>query len=78
MTEFLELIYGIFGSKTKVFFGRITNWGTFSDSQFKLLDVEDNTHPEHNLFLEEFKKVATNPYVFHNMYEFLSNEKKII
>jgi hypothetical protein len=78
MTEFLELIYGIFGSKTKVFFGRITNWGTFSDGQFKLLDVGDINHPEHNLFLKEFKKVSTNPYVFHNMYEFINTKKTLI
>jgi hypothetical protein len=78
METFLNLMYSIFKNKTKVFFGRITNWGTFEDGQFKLIDVGDTTHPEHNLFLKEFKKVATNPYVFHNMYELLDNKKTII
>ena len=78
MTEFLELIHSIFGMKTKVFFGKITNWGTFSDGQYKILKVWDNSHPEFNLFLEEFKKVALNPYVFHNMYDLLDNKKSLI
>jgi len=78
MERFLNIIYSIFGKKTKVFYGRIFNWGTFSDVTFKLLDVGDVSHPEHNLFLTEFKKVATNPYVFHNMYELLPKEKKLV
>jgi hypothetical protein len=78
METFLNLIYSIFKNKTKVFFGRITNWGTFSDGQFKLIDVGNDTHPEHTLFLKQFKKVATNPFVFHNMYELLDNKKTII
>lgn len=78
METFLNLMHSIFKNKTKVFFGRVTNWGTFNKGQFKLIDVGDITHPEHNLFLEEFKKVATNPYVFHNMYELLDIKKTII
>jgi len=78
METFLNLMYSIFKNKTKVFFGRVTNWGTFNEGQFKLIDVGDITHPEHNLFLKEFKKVATNPYVFHNMYELINMKKTII
>jgi MoaA/NifB/PqqE/SkfB family radical SAM enzyme len=78
MTKFLELIHGIFGKKTKVFFGKITNWGTFNEGQYKLLKVWDDTHPEFNLFLEEFKKVALNPFVFHNMYELIDTKKTLI
>ncbi len=78
MSEFLRLITFIFGNKTKVFFGRITNWGTFSDETFKMIDVGNVLHPEHALFLDEFKKVATNPYVFHNMYDLIEIKKSII
>jgi MoaA/NifB/PqqE/SkfB family radical SAM enzyme len=78
METFLNLIYSIFKKKTKVFFGRITNWGTFTDGQFKLVDVGDTTHPEHSLFVNEFKKIATNPYVFHNMYDLLDIKQSII
>lgn len=78
MKTFLDLMHEIFGKKTKVFFGRITNWGTFSDGQFKLIDVADKSHPEHQLFLEEFNKVAKDPYVFHNMYESADIRKTLI
>jgi hypothetical protein len=78
METFLNLIYSIFKNKTKVFFGRITNWGTFSDGQFKLIDVGVPTHPEHSYFLNEFNKVYTNPYVFHNMHDLLDFKKSII
>jgi hypothetical protein len=78
MVEFLNLMQSIFQNKVKVFFGKITNWGTFTDGQFKLLQIWAPEHPEHKLFLEEFKKVATNPYVFHNMYEFMDTKKSLI
>jgi hypothetical protein len=78
MEIFLNLIYSIFKNKTRVFFGRITNWGTFSGGHFKLIDIGDVNHPEHQLFLKEFNKVATNPYVFHNMYELIDLKKSLI
>jgi hypothetical protein len=78
MVEFLNLMQSIFKNKVKVFFGKITNWGTFTDTQFKLLQVWAPEHPEHKLFLKEFKKVATNPYVFHNMYELINTPKSLI
>ena len=78
MVEFLNLMQSIFQNKVKVFFGKITNWGTFTDGQFKLLQIWAPEHPEHKLFLEEFKKVATNPYVFHNMYELVETKKTLI
>jgi hypothetical protein len=78
MVEFLNLMQSIFQNKVKVFFGKITNWGTFTDGQFKLLQIWSPEHPEHQLFLEEFKKVATNPYVFHNMYELVEIRKTLI
>jgi hypothetical protein len=78
MVEFLNLMQSIFQNKVKVFFGKITNWGTFTDGQFRLLQIWASEHPEHKLFLEEFKKVATNPYVFHNMYELMDTKKSLI
>ena len=78
MVDFLNIMQSIFDNRVKVFFGKITNWGTFSDETFKLLQIWSPTHPEHQLFLEEFKKVATNPYVFHNMYELMDIKKSLI
>lgn len=78
MKTFSDLMKSIFGYKVKVFFGRITNWGTFSDGQFNLIDVANSSHPEYELFLNEFKKVAKDPYVFHNMYDSTDLKKSII
>jgi hypothetical protein len=78
MVDFLNIIQSIFDNRVKVFFGKITNWGTFSDETFKLLQIWSTEHPEHQLFLNEFKKVALNPYVFHNMYELINTPKSLI
>lgn len=78
MVDFLKTMQSIFGNKVTVFFGKITNWGTFSEEQFKLLQVWSPSHPEHSLFLKEFEKVSTNPYVFHNMYDLLKIKKTLL
>lgn len=75
MEKFYNLMYSIFGSKVKVYFGKITNWGTFSDAEFKLKKVWDIEHPEHELFKKEFNKIWKNKYLFHNLYEFIDKEK---
>jgi hypothetical protein len=78
MALFLEIMQSIFKQKTKVFFGKINNWGTFDSHMFELLKIWDSNHPEHKEFLNELKKVATNPYVFHNMHDLLESKKSII
>lgn len=78
MELFVNLINSFFGTRTYVFFGKINNWGTFSEDRFNFLQIWNPSHPEHQLFLNEFKKVAYNPYVFHNMYDLLETEKTLI
>ena len=78
METFYNLMYSIFGKKVNVFFGKITNWGTFSESEFKLKKVWDIEHPEHQLFKTEFNKIWKNQYLFHNLYEFIDNTKKTL
>ncbi len=78
MEDFVSLIYGIFGNKTKVFFGKITNWGTFNEETFKMLKIWDENHPEYSLFINKLNKIALNPYVFHNMYELVDIKQSII
>jgi MoaA/NifB/PqqE/SkfB family radical SAM enzyme len=53
MKTFYDLMYSIFGEKVNVYFGKITNWGTFSDGEFKLKQVWNENHPEHELFKKE-------------------------
>jgi MoaA/NifB/PqqE/SkfB family radical SAM enzyme len=78
MELFYNLMYSIFGKKVEVFFGKITNWGTFTDEEFKLKQVCDVSHPEHELFKEEFNKICKNKYMFHNLHEFSDKTKTLI
>jgi MoaA/NifB/PqqE/SkfB family radical SAM enzyme len=74
MELFYNLMYSIFGNNVNVFFGKITNWGTFSEGEFKLKQVWDTDHPEHRLFKKEFNKIWKNQNIFHNLYEFIESE----
>ena len=78
METFYNLMYSIFGNKVNVFFGKITNWGTFSEGEFKLKQVWDTEHPEHELFKKEFNKISKNQYLFHNLYEFIDTSIKTL
>jgi MoaA/NifB/PqqE/SkfB family radical SAM enzyme len=71
MELFYNLMYSIFKNNVNVFFGKITNWGTFSEGEFKLKQVWDVEHPEHQLFKKEFNKIWKNTNLFHNLYEFI-------
>ena len=78
MEIFYNLMYSIFDKRVNVFFGKITNWGTFSDGEFKLKQVWDTEHPEHQLFKNEFNKIWKKENLFHNLYEFIDNTNKTL
>jgi MoaA/NifB/PqqE/SkfB family radical SAM enzyme len=78
MEIFYNLMYSIFGKRVEVFFGRITNWGTFSDGEFKIKEVCNTEHPEHQLFKNEFNKIWKNQNLFHNLYEFIDTTNKTL
>lgn len=75
---FLKLMKSIFGKKVKVYFGKILNWGHLTDSEYKLLKVWDESHPEYQLFIKEFNKVCKDHQVFHNMQEFMDIKKTLL
>lgn len=78
METFVNLMTEIFGKKAHIFFGKVNNWGTFTEGQFNLLKVWDVNHPEHNEFRNEFNKVWKHPQVVHNMHEFIEIKKGLI
>ena len=78
METFYNLMYSIFGKRVNVFFGKITNWGTFSEGEFKIKKVWDENHPEHQLFKKEFNKIWKKEYLFHNLYEYIDNTNKTL
>jgi hypothetical protein len=78
MVPFLQLMKSIFGKKVKVFFGKVNNWGTYTDSEFKQIKVWDESHENYFDFVEEFNKVGLDYQVFHNMQEFVRLNKTFI
>ena len=69
----------IFGLKAKVFFGKITNWGTFTEEEFKVHKIWDPTHPYYGEFVRAVNAVVLKKQVFHNLQEFIKfKESKIL
>ncbi len=78
MNEFYNLIRNIFGYKSVIFFGKITNWGTYTEEEFNKKKIWDTSHPKHNEFVKEFNKVCKNNGVLHNMFEFIDTKKTLL
>lgn len=78
MKSFYDLMRSIFSDKIDIFYGRITNWGTFNDDTFKLLDVADVNNQYHTEFLNEINKVGNLQYVSHNLHEFIEKKTTLI
>ena len=51
----------------KNIFYRVANWGTFSEEEYKKVNVLDNTHPEHYEFLNEVRKLNRYRNVISNL-----------
>lgn len=78
MLPFTELMKSIFGKKANIFFGKINNWGTFTEEQFKELQVWNESHPNYQDFVNEFNRVCLDDQVFHNMQEFVITKKHLV
>lgn len=78
MKQFYDLMYSIFGKRVDVFFGKITNWGTYTEDEFLKEQVWNIEHPEHEYFLEEVRKTLPAKNSFNNMEEFVHKHKSII
>ena len=70
MNIFVDLIQSIFGNRAEIFFGKINNWATYTEEEFKDVKIWDAEHPEHLQFIDEFNKVCYRYGVSTNMYEF--------
>ncbi len=78
MKLFYDLMLSIFGKKVNVFYGKINNWGTFSEEQYTKEKIWDISHPEHDDFLKEINSFIPTKQVWHNLQEFLDNKKSLI
>lgn len=75
---FHDLVKDIFGQRVNVFFGKINNWGTFTNDEYIDHKVWDTNHPEYNDFLNEVRKLLPSENTYHNLQEFLSDDKPLI
>jgi len=78
MKLFYDLMISIFKKRSSVFFGKITNWGTFTDDEFLSNQVWNTHHPNHLDFLEEVNRTLPADYCFHNLHEFVEKHKSLI
>ena len=75
---FYDTMIGIFGKKANVFFGKITNWGTFSKKEFEKENIWNESHPEHSQFLIELNKTLPARQAWSNLQEFIKPQNSII
>ena len=78
MKLFYDLMYSIFDEKVNVFFGKITNWGTFSEEDFLLEQIWNESHSEYNEFIKEVNSFMPNNYSWSNLQEFITPAKTLI
>ena len=78
MKQFYDLMYSIFGNKVSVYYGKILNWDTFSDSEFKEHQVWNPNHVEHFDFLKELNKTLPAKNAFTNLQEFIKPHRGLI
>jgi len=78
MKQFYDLMYLIFLNKVNVFYGKITNWGTFTNEEFLKHKVWDSSHPEYDNFIVEVNRTLPAKYSWSNLQEFISPTKSII
>lgn len=78
MGLFYDMMFGLFGKKSNIFFGKINNWGTFSDEDFLEHQVWNPNHINYSDFIEEVNRTLPANYCFHNLYEFINPHKSII
>ena len=77
MKMFYDLMIGIFGKRSTIYFGKIINWGTFSDDEFKQHQVHNPDHVEFQDFIKELNNTLPAENSFHNFGEYLQKQNLI-
>jgi MoaA/NifB/PqqE/SkfB family radical SAM enzyme len=77
MEDFYILMNQIFNNKVDIYFNKITNWGTYSDSEFEKKQIWSNVHSEFNLFLIELNKINNKYKCIHNMHDIVKEHINI-
>ena len=78
MKSFYELMTSIFGNKVNVFYGKINNWGTFSESEYLIHKIWDESHPLYSDFVKEVNSFILKDKVWHNLQEVINPIRGLI
>jgi hypothetical protein len=71
-------MYSIFGNKVDIFYNKITNWGTFTEEDFLLQQIWNESHSEYNEFVKEVNSFLPNNHSWSNLQEFITPVKTLI
>lgn len=75
---FYDLMSDIFGNRANIFYGKINNWGTFTESEFNEAAVWKPEHPEHEQFVEEVNRALRSQRIWTNLKEFTTPKKTLL
>lgn len=71
MEDFYNLMMGIFNKNVNVYFNKITNWGTYTEDEFRTKQIWDEGHPQFYMFLHQLNKINDKYKCIHNMYDII-------
>lgn len=71
MEKFNNLVVKIFNNNATTFFNKITNWGTYTDSEFQQKQIWSESHPNFDKFLIQLSKINKVYNCRHNMYDII-------
>jgi molybdenum cofactor biosynthesis enzyme MoaA len=79
MGDFYNLMMSTFKGNATIYFNKITNWGTYTDSEFHEKQIWNETHSEFQFFLHQLNKITDKYKCIHNMYDIIEKyvSKKI-
>jgi MoaA/NifB/PqqE/SkfB family radical SAM enzyme len=77
MKQFYDLMISIFGKRADVFYGKINNWGTFSEKIYNEHKIWDTNHPEHDEFINVVNSFLPTNQCWHNLQEFIKEKKDL-
>lgn len=78
MKLFYNMCNDIFENRAYVFFGKINNWGTFTEEEYLEHKIWDSNHPLHEDFLSEVRNLLPTKNSYNNLQEFLPKYKSFI
>jgi MoaA/NifB/PqqE/SkfB family radical SAM enzyme len=71
MEDFYMLMNNIFKNNINVFFNKITNWGTYTPTEFAIKQIWNESHPEFQMFLHQLNKINKKYKCTHNMHDII-------